>query len=337
MRKRLAVRWVIAALLLSFSVGAWARPSFRDRSRAVRLSNKAAFLAKVGKHEQAVESLREADSLDPKPSYKRRLAKSLIELDEFLEALDVLEAAAQEKPRTWREKQAVRRAKKLAEELRERTPTLTIVMVDPKPNDVEADVTLDGETFDPDVGPYPVNPGNHEVVAAAEGYEEEAFDVELEEGTEETLKISLREIPKLVEAEDEEESEGMGKWPAVVAWSVGGVGLALGVGFGIVAIDQTNTLYDQYDCDDDRCPQEAEDDLATSKMNGNISTVGFAVAGAGLVAGTILWLVADSGGDADEEEPVDDEDEETEFDDEELGLRVLPVIGAGYLGLTGTF
>jgi tetratricopeptide (TPR) repeat protein len=332
--KRLAFRWLIASLVLLFAFGAWAKPSFKDRSRAHRLSNKAAFFAKIGKHEEAVEQLREADSLDPKPSLKRRLARSLIELDEFLEAMDVLEAAVQEKPRTWVEKQAVRKSKKLAEELEGRTPTLTIVMIVPKPAKVAADVTLDGESFDPDVGPFPVNPGNHEVVAGAEGYEEEAFEVELEEGAEETLKISLRKEPEPILEEEEDDGEGMGKWPAIVAWSIGGVGLAVGVGFGIVAIDQTNTLYDQYDCDDDRCPQEAEDDLDTSKMNGNISTVGFAVGGVGLVAGTILWLVADSGGDTDEDEPVDDED----FDEDEArGVQILPVVGAGYLGLTGTF
>jgi hypothetical protein len=325
-------------LVVFFSFGAWARPSFQDRSKAVRLSNKAAFLAKIGKHEEAAEALREADSLDPKPSFKRRLAISLIELDQFLEAQDLLDAAAQEKPRTWHEKAAVKKAKKLAEELKERTPTLTIVMVKPKPSQATADVTLDGESFDPDVGPYPVNPGSHEVVASAEGYEEEAFEVELQEGAEETLKISLRKVPAPVVEVEEEEGDGMGKWPAIVAWSVGAVGLGLGVGFGIVAIDQTNTLYDQYDCDNDRCPQEAEDDLATSKMNGNISTVGFAVAGVGLVAGTVLWLVADSDDGGDAEEPVDGEDDEAEFDEDDArGVTVTPLVGAGYLGLSGTF
>lgn len=332
MLKRLLVRWLIASLVLFIAASALARPSFKDRSRAVRLSNKAAFLAKIGKHEEAIEQLRQADSLDPKPSYKLRLARSLIETDEFLEAMDVLDAAAQEQPRTWREKQAVRQARKLADDLKERTPTLTVVMVDPRPVDVPADVTLDGESFDPDVGPYPVNPGTHEVVAEAEGYEEEAFEVELQEGAAETLKISLRELPKPVVEEEEDDGEGMGKWPAIVAWGIGGVGLAVGAGFGIVAIDQTNTLYDEYDCDDNRCPQEAEDDLNTSKTNGNLSTVGFVVAGVGLVAGTVLWLVADSGDDDDE--PVDDEELDLDAD---LAVQVRPLIGAGYLGLSGTF
>ena len=44
------------------------------------------LLAKIGKHEQAVEELKKAVELNPLIAYKVRLARSLVELDQFLEA-----------------------------------------------------------------------------------------------------------------------------------------------------------------------------------------------------------------------------------------------------------
>ena len=336
--KRVALLWSLLAVIVFCSVDAWARPSFRDKSLAAQASQKAAFLAKIGKHEQAVEQLRKAVELNPLIAYKVRLARSLIELDQFLEAQEVLDEAADDATTTWREKAAAKKRTKLAEELAERTPTIAVAVVRPKPAEASVSVTLDGAPFDPEAGPVPVNPGDHAVTAAADGFEEQSYELTVEEKAAETVKIQLKELPgAATDEEEEDDGEGMGKWPAIVAWGIGGVGLGLGVAFGAVSMDQTSTLYDQYDCQDDRCPEEAEDDLNTAKMNGNISTVGFIVAGVGLVTGTILWLVADSDDGEADDEPVVDEDDELDEDDADMGLCVQPLVGPAFVGLTGTF
>lgn len=338
--KRVVLLWSLLAFVVFTTAGAWAKPSFKDKSRALQLYNKAAFLAKIGKHEQAVENLREAVSLHPKATYRFKLASSLIELDHFLEAAEELEALEGDEAITWHDKQAVRKSKKVAEELKEKTPTITVAVVTPKEAEAAVRVTLDGDDFDPSVGPYPVDPGTHEIVGSADGFEEMSYEVTLEEGGAETVKIKLKKLPGPVkEVEEEDDGEGMGKWPAIVAWSVGGVALGVGAAFGIVSMDQTGTLYDQYDCKNDRCPEEAEADLNTAKMNGNISTVLFAVAGAGLIVGTILWLVADDD-EAIDEEPVADEDErdaDVDEEEEEATLKIHPLIGPTFLGVHGTF
>jgi hypothetical protein len=59
------------------------------------------------------------------------------------------------------------------------------------------------------------------------------------------------------------------------------------------------------------------------------------VAGTGLVTGTILWLVAGSG-DEDKSAPPTAEDAPP-GDAEEAGVRLMPMVGVGAVGLRGAF
>jgi hypothetical protein len=200
-------------------------------------------------------------------------------------------------------------------------------------------VEVDGKSFDPSAGPQPFDPGYHQLSAQATGYDTFKKEVSLAERANEAVEISLtKQGGAAGEGEGEEESSkggGFSKVPAVVAWGIGAVGLGFGIGYGVVAIQDTNQLREDYNCRDDRCPAAAQEDLDATKLKGNISTVAFVVAGVGLAAGTILWLVAGSG-DEEESAPAEGGDS-APSESESSRIRLVPMVGVGAVGLRGTF
>ncbi len=67
---------------------------------------------------------------------------------------------------------------------------------------------------------------------------------------------------------------------------MGVAGVGVGTVFGVL------TLKDKHDlkCQGNSCPSSERDAVDSAKRNGNISTVAFAVGGAGLVLGTVLYF-----------------------------------------------
>jgi len=323
-------------LLLLLASTALGRPSAADKKEASRLEREADALIKKGEREQAVDKLRAADRLDPGPARKVRLAKVLMDIEQLLEAARVLEQASDARVSGSKDRAAIDKAKKLAADVQERTPTLSVKIHKPEPNLVK--VQVDGKSFDPSLGPQPFDPGYHQLLATATGYPDHKQEVTLAERANEVVEISLR---KPGEPEDEgdangKKSGGFSKWPAIISWGLGAIGLGVGVGFGVEAINDTNALLENYDCKDNKCPPEAADDLAAAKVNGNVSTVGFVVGGVGLVAGTILWLLADSGSDK-EADAAPSKDAPAGESAAQARLRLRPLIGFGTVGVEGRF
>jgi len=323
---------VVLCLLLSASL-ALGRSSYQDRRAAKKLAREGKALVKRGEFKRAAKKFKKADDLVPAPSYKLELAKMLIELGDLVRAGEVLEAATETRPRQWVEKKARKRSRKLLDEVHERTPTLEVQIFEPEASEVS--VTVDDEEYDVADGAVPMNPGEYQVTAEADGYQPFDRTVNLEEGDRQSLEITLKKIgAKDGEDEaDEKGSGGLSPIPAYIAWGVGGVALGLGVGFGIAAIKSTNEVLQFYNCDNSVCPPEAADDLATARLNGNISTAGFVIGGVGAAAGTVLFLFADTG-DADE---AADEDSDPDEAGGLLRLEARPLLGPGFVGLTGTF
>lgn len=324
---RFVARLLPLLLLVLFVSSASAKPSARDKKEATGLDKEADALVKKGDREQAVDRLRQADSLDPLPSRKVRLAKVLSDLLRLTEATQVLEQAIEGKPSDRKQKEAVSKAQKLLDDVRGRTPTLAVKIVKPEPAKVS--VQLDGKPFDPALGPQPFDPGYHQLVATAPAHDELRREVSLAERATEVVELSLTPSAGAADAEEAASGGGgIGKWPAIISWSLGAVGLGFGIGYGVVAINDTNALLDDYACAGDICPSAAQDDLDSAKLEGNISTVGFVVAGVGLVAGTIFWLVADSS---------DDESAAPGEEGSAPAARVVPVVGPGWVGMAGAF
>jgi hypothetical protein len=102
-----------------------------------------------------------------------------------------------------------------------------------------------------------------------------------------------------------------------VAFGVGGAGLVFGAITGIVAIGKHSTLSDE--CKGGTCNgTTAQNDLSSYHTMGTLSTVGFIIAGVGAAAGVVLLVTEPKSAPT-------------------TGLHVVPTIGLGSVGASGTF
>jgi hypothetical protein len=110
-----------------------------------------------------------------------------------------------------------------------------------------------------------------------------------------TQPASSASPPPVAAAVDSSSGVSLG---AVVAGSVGLVGIGLGVGFGFAAKSDLDES-ERY-CNGNQCTAQRGVDAAKSAAReANIATVGFVAGGALLALGSVLWFM----GDAGEEQP----------------------------------
>ena len=105
-----------------------------------------------------------------------------------------------------------------------------------------------------------------------------------------------------------------------VAFGVGGAGLVVGGLTGILAMGKHSTL--SSNCTNGSCGADQQNNLDSYHTLGTVSTIGFIVAGVGGAAGVVLLLTQPKG---DSVAPAT------------TGLRIVPVVGPGSVGATGTF
>lgn len=327
--KNILLLSTLAAVILSgvlVAPEANAQPLWKKRREAQSLLRKAQQDQRKGETLEAAKKVKRADKLVPKPSTKRRLAKLLLELGDMVQAMEVLREAIDAKPRSWAEKNAVKQSIKLLSQTEDKAPTIEISAFEPEANKMT--ITLDGEDYEISDGPVARNPGDYTVKATATGYADWTKTVTLAEGDRKTLDITMK--PSAGAESDSGGSLLSGKTPAYVAWGVGGLSLGLGIGFGIAAINTTNTVLRDWDCKEGVCPAEAEDDVIAAKTNGNISTAGFVIGGVGIAAGTVLYILSS-------DEPEAPSDDEEAMDEARRSITISPVVGPAYLGVQGTF
>jgi hypothetical protein len=77
--------------------------------------------------------------------------------------------------------------------------------------------------------------------------------------------------------------------PAIVGFGIGAAGIALGSATGVIAMNQTSAIRAR--CGGDSCPASEADAVSAAKGMATASTVGFALAGAGVATGVILLVV----------------------------------------------
>jgi tetratricopeptide (TPR) repeat protein len=338
--KRLLIGTLLVLFVTSLTTSFALAATYRERLEAQKLAREARLLVRKGDFKEAAERLKKADTLVPAPSYKVELAKVYLELGQLVQANEILREAAAVQAQQFVERQAVKKAIQLLTEVEDRTPSIEVLVKQPDPSEVT--ITIDGADFEPADGQVRYNPGRYELVAEAPGYEKLSKSIKLKEGEHRKVTIALTKIGGDEEKDDDDGGSGFGIAPAMVAWGAGVAGLAVGIAFGTMAIEATNDVILKYGCENYRCPAEAMDDLNTAKLNGNISTAGFIVAGTGAVLGLILFLLADD----DEEEVKEGVDKESvkkpgegDGEDEEaaLPITIRPIIAPTYLGVSGTF
>lgn len=271
------------------------------------------------KHEwqEARADYQRALDLHDTPVNRIRLARAEEALGHLLEAAEHLRAALESKRILWHHK---RNAKKDLKSLEERIPTLTIEA----PAGFQGEIEVDGETLAADklADAMPLNPGNYQVVATAEGYQRFEESVDVAEGDTKVLTILLTELPpeKPAAPPPAPPEEGSGSARQTWGWislGVGGAGLVFGTVMGLSARSTRQEL--SQSCPNDVCSSADRDLYDEGQQKANLATAGFVVAGVGIGLGSVLLL---TGGDADEQP---------------ARAEVTPVVGLGQLGVRGRF
>jgi hypothetical protein len=336
---RRILRTTLSAALAFLALGvcspAGAEPTASDRAAAEALFAEGGSLYQAGRYQEACAKLADSQRLDPAPGTLLNLARCYQKLGQtataWLTFLDAA-AAARNAHNSDREKMAKEAAAALAPTL----PKLTIVV--PQHNvPVGIEVKRDGTRVPPALwnSSAAVDPGDHEIVFTATGKKPWSTHVRAEPSrvTQVTLPV-LEKAPNSPGARTnsgsdygwESEHKGLGaqRTAALVTAGLGVVGVGVGSWLGLAAISDRNASNER--CSGGFCTQEGLDDDGKAHDKATGSTIAFAVGGAALVVGAVLWFAAPS-------RLRDDRGEASQ------GVRVgaAPAAGGGTLLVTGAW
>ncbi len=284
----------MCAVIFLTSVLARAEPSPADIESARGLYVEGLELRDRGERAQSLQRFRDAHSLAATPITSLELGHALVLVGRLLDAREVLlsiERLAVRADESQKAANARMDARVLAEQLKGRIPAVRVYFSPPTP--ALPRVTIDGTALPPEVlsTTRKLDPGKHLVVAELDGARATAA-ISLAEAEVQTVTLTLAPAPRVAGAPERADparapSGGLG------ALFYGGIvtaaaGVAVGSFAGVVALSKAGSLADE--CSGVHCPRSAENDLSTSKTMGTVSTVAFAVAGAGAVIAVVTWL-----------------------------------------------
>jgi hypothetical protein len=302
-------------------------PSAEDFATARALYKEGKDLRASGDLKGALEKLTAAHSLGRTPLTGIELARTQVQLGLLVEARETclgIGRLAVEPDETARSADARKDAAKLAEDLRPRIASLR-VHVSPG-----ALVTIDGVQV-PAVALGEarfVNPGHHVITAHVEGGATVSSTTDVAEGQTGEVSLSPPSAPIVVDQPKDtvhveppatakpEKQQGLGAL-IIAGISVTGAGLALGAIGGVVALFGKSDL--DGSCPNGQCSQSSFSALDSARTAALASTIGFSVAGGGLVL-LVIGLVT-----------------HTSPKESMRGLRILPDLGLNHVGLTGAF
>jgi hypothetical protein len=288
-------------------------------------------LADAGSCDKAIEKLDRAERLRHAPTTAGRLGECEIQLGRLVAGTEHLrritrEALAPTAPPIFVD--AVARARGLLEQTLPRIPVLRISVK--APAGARFVVTVDGDPV-PDAvvdNDRPADPGPHTIRVTAYGFIGAPRTVILNEGETKIVSLQLDPDPHAVllgppplpvgDVGESHASSGQST-AGFVALGIGAVGLAAGIGGGIVVALESADLSSS--CGPSRvCPPDKQSEIGSAKTWATVSTTGFIVAGVGLGTGLVLLLTRHR---------------------ESRGLssrvELAPVLGPTYVGVTGGF
>jgi len=289
---------VLTAFTLVFAVTTEARAQGAvEKAQARALMDQGDAKREAKDYEAALKAYTDADNIMHVPSTAIEVARMQVQVGKLLEARDTLERL-KNLPVRPNEPPAFGKARKdgaqLADELNQRIPAIQVVVTGAEPGQTP-EVTIDNEAT-PASSPKKVNPGAH-TVRVKLGTDEKSEDVTVSEKETKTVSIELKskEPSKKVITTDDDPGGGNGTGKIL---TFGGFGLAIvGVGVGTVTgIMSMSKVSDiKNDCTNDKCLPSRASDIDSAKTLGNISTVAFVVAGAGVVTGVVGLLMSSRG------------------------------------------
>lgn len=311
---------VVLGLLFTGPALADDGPSQIDRDAARTLVQQGDERVEQGDFRAALEAYRRADDIMGVPTTAIEVGKMHEKLGELVSALEAYERAAAFPEKDGEpEPFTVARdsAKERKRELEPRIPKLELD-IDGVATDIDIEVTIDEQIVEAWGRPFRIDPGPHEMVVRAEGYEDYAETFVLDEGSERTIDVSMTAVEKDLRTVPDD--EGGDLWPlAIAGFSVAGVGLVAGAVTGALHLSDASTLKDN--CTDGVCPPTEQGTLDRSRVLAHTSTASFALAGVGAVLGTIGLVLSLDGGEDDG------------ADDTALTLQLGPSV----IGLSGRF
>lgn len=302
---RLRRSWLLVVLLTAVAFSAHAQPSEENIATARGLGVEGQAALDAGDHAKAADRFRRAESLYHAPTLVLGLARAYVGLGKYVRARESYNKIIREKlpadaPAAF--KQAQEDARKEIGSLEGKTSWVTITVAGAE----DPEVTIDGE-------PVPaaalgvrraVDPGDHEVMARAEGYLPATSDFSVDQGASTEVSLELQIDPNAGSGSGASPGAGQGdpggtqRILGFVALGVGGAGLLVGVITGALAMGQHSDLEEA--CPDSQCLPAEQDNLDSYRTMGTVSTIGFIAGGVLAATGVVLVLTAPS---ADEPGP----------------------------------
>jgi hypothetical protein len=320
-------------LVVSLLAGvAWAEPSEADKKRARALMSEGDDLASKRDYNHALEKYQAADALMNVPTTAIEVARTLAALGKLVEARDVAlkvtrMPVAPKEPEVFTK--ARQEAQTLADQLATRIPSVEISVKGATPG-ARIDIRIDGKAIPAAAAmlPQKLDPGRHEVVAATPGQPQVTKVITLAEGAREKVELELG--PGLPGTEKETSVSTPQPTPpdttvttkktsplVYIGFGVGAAGLVVGGVTGYLSMSKTSSTKDE--CSNNKCPSSTRDDIDSAKTLAMVSNIGFGVAIVGAGVGVVGLLTSKK----TREQPA--------------ATRVSPVIGARFVGVTGSF
>jgi len=344
----------LAALLAA--PGAKAQVSAADRETARSMMQEGRDLREKGDLKGALQRFKTADDIMHVPTTSLEVARAQVALGQLIEALDTIAAIHKtpvlaDDPAPF--KDARNKADELDAQVEGKVPSLSITVTGAAEGETPA-ISVDGVSLPAAAASVPrkVDPGHHVVTArAASGQAKEEVDVT--EGEKKDVALVLvaggGENPEGDNAQAEPGPEGPHKvhTPGPLTWggiAVGGVGLIVGSITGLMTLSKASTV--KSDCTTNMKCVNGPDISALNSGNSlaTVSTISFAIAGAGAVVAVVSLIVGHKPpGTAPASAPPADPDAAPAGDApapppaSESHLHVTPWIGVGSAGLVGTF
>jgi hypothetical protein len=343
-RSLLRASTLVALCLLSRA--ALADPTAEDMAAARALGTEGVTLAASGDCKGAIPKLQAAEKLFHAPTTADRLGECQISVGQLVAGTELLnrvvrEPLAANAPTAFIDAQ--QRAKTALAAALPKIAQLKI-HVDGAPAD-KVTVTVDDEKvpsvlFDSN---RPTDPGTHQVKATAQGFLDAAQSVQIAEGASASVTLALKPnpnaaavVPAPVPAPGpapgpapttppDSAAHGSSKVLPIVLLAAGGVGIAVGSVFGVMALGTKSSLDSA--CTSKVCPGSSQSDINSLGTQSTISTIGFGVGIVGVALG-VYFLVASGG--SSEAQPA-------AASTLAPGLQVHPWLGLGSAGLGGTF
>jgi hypothetical protein len=314
--------------------------SDEDRASARLLAADGLQMAASGDCAGAVDRLSRAESIVHSAATAVPLAQCEIELGKVIAGTELLIRVVDEPLPPNPPPGAAETKKRAQAALDAAQPRIARlrIHVDRAPADAAGlEVTVDAQAV-PAVlidGDLPVDPGPHHVTARQPGLAPAEADVTVGDGEAKALVLRLGPLPPSATptsfAAGAAPGEGSGTPPPVVAaaggsrlttafvlYTAAGAGLFLGTAFGVAALVTKSNL--DAECAGNLCPVSAQSDIGALHTDAILSTVGWGIAAAGAIAGTVVLVTSRSVHDAPS-----------------AAIALHPWLGPGSMGVAGTF